>query len=346
MYSLEEQVMCCAWAIAYENTGKSQLMFTEKYNRDAPSRSQINYWKQKLLETGSLSKDRPRSGRPVTSSGDENQALIRNQINENPHTSVRQIASNIDVPTTSVYRCLQKSKMKPYKASCCQILTDGDDDKRLEFCEIMIERSRMDPAFLRKLVFSDECNFYCNGNINKHNTHYWAEENPHWRLECKTHYTRYLTVWAAIGWNGVIGLDISEQTMNGARYCKILNEHVVPYFQRNPTMIFQQDGASPHYAIEARQILDERLPGRWLGRRGPTEWPARSPDLTPCDYWLWPYVKSLVFINNRQFETLDSLREVIQKKINDIPLKMFRDSMRNYEKRIRQCRDSEGGVFE
>ena len=95
------------------------------------------------------------------------------------------------------------------------------------------------------LVFSDECNFYLNGTINKHNIHFWATENPHWRLECKTHNTRYLTVWAAIGWNGLIGLDISETTMTGDRYCEVLNEYVVPYFRRNPAMHYQQNGASP-----------------------------------------------------------------------------------------------------
>ena len=25
-------------------------------------------------------------------------------------------------------------------------------------------------------------------------------------------------------------------------------------------------------------------------------WPARSPDLTPCDYFLWGYVKDKVFV--------------------------------------------------
>ena len=33
----------------------------------------------------------------------------------------------------------------------------------------------------------------------------------------------------------------------------------------------------PHYVQELT---------RWLGRRGPHEWPARSPDLTPCDFFL------------------------------------------------------------
>ncbi|PSN32148.1 hypothetical protein C0J52_23854, partial [Blattella germanica] len=37
------------------------------------------------------------------------------------------------------------------------------------------------------------------------------------------------------------------------------------------------------------------FPDRWIGRGGPIPWPARSPDLNPLDYFLWGYLKSLVF---------------------------------------------------
>ena len=31
--------------------------------------------------------------------------------------------------------------------------------------------------------------------------------------------------------------------------------------------------------------------------RGPVAWPARSPDLTPLDFFLWGHVKSVVYVN-------------------------------------------------
>ena len=36
------------------------------------------------------------------------------------------------------------------------------------------------------------------------------------------------------------------------------------------------------------------FPGKWIGRGGPVPWPARSPDLTPLDFFLWGHAKSLV----------------------------------------------------
>jgi len=48
---------------------------------------------------------------------------------------------------------------------------------------------------------------------------------------------------------------------------------------------FQQDGAPPHYHRDVRAYLDATYPNTWIGRRGSVEFPARSPDLTPMDFF-------------------------------------------------------------
>jgi len=37
------------------------------------------------------------------------------------------------------------------------------------------------------------------------------------------------------------------------------------------------------------------FPGRLMSLRGDVEWPERSPDLSPCDVFLWGYLKEKVF---------------------------------------------------
>ena len=60
-------------------------------------------------------------------------------------------------------------------------------------------------------------------------------------------------------------------------------------------MWYQQDGAPPHFARCVRNLLTEKFHHQWIGRGGPIEWPARSPDLTPLDFYLWGHVKSIVY---------------------------------------------------
>ena len=37
--------------------------------------------------------------------------------------------------------------------------------------------------------------------------------------------------------------------------------------------------------LDVRAYLDAVFPDTWIGRRGPTEYPSRSPDLTPMDFF-------------------------------------------------------------
>jgi hypothetical protein len=81
-----------------------------------------------------------------------------------------------------------------------------------------------------------------------------------------------------------------------------------------------------------------------VGRRGPTEWPARSPDLTACDYWLWGYLKEEVYI--RKPHDIDTLKKTIEEEIRAVPVLMYQKAMRDFPKRCRLCCDVSGEQFE
>ena len=60
-------------------------------------------------------------------------------------------------------------------------------------------------------------------------------------------------------------------------------------------MWVQQNGASAHFTAQVREYLDNTYPNKELGRGGPVPWPARSPDLTKMDFFLWGYIKEICF---------------------------------------------------
>ncbi|KAJ4428010.1 hypothetical protein ANN_24024 [Periplaneta americana] len=49
------------------------------------------------------------------------------------------------------------------------------------------------------------------------------------------------------------------------------------------------------YLKGLRAYLNAAYPDEWIGRAGPTPWPARSPDMSPLDFYLWGRLKSLVY---------------------------------------------------
>ena len=64
---------------------------------------------------------------------------------------------------------------------------------------------------------------------------------------------------------------------------------------RRRHMIFQLDGAPPHWGLQVRAFLNDKFLERWIGRGGPAAWPPRSPDINSLDFFLWGYVKIEVF---------------------------------------------------
>ena len=60
-------------------------------------------------------------------------------------------------------------------------------------------------------------------------------------------------------------------------------------------VIFTQDGAPPHFSCFVTDVLHERFPDAWIERGGPILWPPRSPDLSPLDFFLWGYIKNIVY---------------------------------------------------
>jgi hypothetical protein len=53
-------------------------------------------------------------------------------------------------------------------------------------------------------------------------------------------------------------------------------------------------GAPPHFLLAVGEFLNRVFPEQWIVWRGPTAWPACSPDLNPLHFHLWRPLKSTV----------------------------------------------------
>uniref|UniRef100_A0A914CWJ9 Transposase n=1 Tax=Acrobeloides nanus TaxID=290746 RepID=A0A914CWJ9_9BILA len=96
-----------------------------------------------------------------------------------------------------------------------------------------------------------------------------------------------------------------------------------------------QDEAPPHWHRDVRQWLNN-FEGRWM-ERGSQNLPRApySPDLTPCDFFLWGYVKSKVY-RTKQVD-LEELKGRIQQAFDEMPQKMIDRAMESYRRRLERC---------
>ena len=55
--------------------------------------------------------------------------------------------------------------------------------------------------------------------------------------------------------------------------------------------MFQQNGARAHTARATMNMLGTVFPERVVSQNGNVQWPARFPDMTACDYYMWGFLK-------------------------------------------------------
>ena len=146
---------------------------------------------------------------------------------------------------------------------------------------------------------------------------------------------------------GLLGPIFIEENVNGENYLQILKNTVVPFFSKQfEDFVFQQDGAPAHYSNDVRNYLNDKLNGSWIGRRGAIEWPPRSPDLSPLDFFFWGVMKDRVYAS--KFTNIADLKKAIIKEAKIIAkdAELLKKVCHSVTARIQECVDADGGNFE
>ncbi|GFV02856.1 uncharacterized protein TNCV_3609851 [Trichonephila clavipes] len=223
----------------------------------------------------------------------------------------------------------------------------NDHQARRRFVEWAQNEIAVVPDFHKQILFSDEAHFCLNGYVNKQNCRIWSEANPQVYVETSLHPEK-LTAWCALWAGGIIGPYFFKNdeghnvTVNGDRYRAMITNFSIPELNNHDVqeLWFQQDGATCHTARATIDLLKDTFGDRLISRFGPVNWPPRSCDLIPLDYFLWGYVKSLVYADKPQ--TLDHLEDNIRRVIADIRPQRLDKVIEKWTSRLDYIRASRG----
>ena len=153
-------------------------------------------------------------------------------------------------------------------------------------------------------------------------------------------------VSCVISYNGVskpFFIDPQKAKVTGAYYTRHLERDLLPeclkLYPAND-YIFMQDGATSHTSNLCQNKLRElRRAGRFISK---TQWPPKSCDLNPVDYYFWDAVNKLVYANRKEpFENLAQLsrkiRSVWTRAINMTHIKKAIDQFIPCCKKVVEC---------
>jgi hypothetical protein len=176
----------------------------------------------------------------------------------------------------------------------------------------------------------------------------WSSQNPHFFTEAP-HYPQKIGVWAAISQHRIIGPYFFQGNINGERYRA---EILTPFLNElhDDELIygyFQQDGATAHTTGATINFLSNFYADRLISRNTLNNWPPRSCDLTPCDFFLWPFLKNSIY--NTPINDLAELQNRIRMKIDQInedPVVLEHVIRNGVRRRATLCLQQEGAHFQ
>jgi len=255
--------MSFVYSVCDGNSVQAVSEYQQRFpNCRIPTRRVFTRVYQTLRDTGTLPSVRIAAEHDVNEGVDEEEGIVQ-MVQSSPRASTRRIARHLRVPHTRVWRTLHAEGMYPYHVQRVQHLRPGDIAERLEFCE-WLNGSR---ELHRYILFTDESQFNCDGVNNTHNSHVWADVNPHTTVESNFQQRFSVNVWCGVLDDQLIGPFILEGHPTGEAYLRFLQEELPRLLEDAPLnkrghMYFQHDGAPPHSSHEVRNFLNFRFPGR------------------------------------------------------------------------------------
>lgn len=277
---------------------------------------------------------------------EDNVITILGYYEANPTKSISNGVEDLGFSYSIIQKVLKQNGYKPYKVLSVQNLRDQDMVRRQNFCQEVLNRSNEDIHFVERILFTDECSFSTAGRHNKRNTHVWATQNPYQVMPVENQGHQTVNVWCGMTSQRILGPLFFEGSLTGERYLSFLNNEIREMMQgAQEILIWQQDGAPPHNTRAVTERLNDIFP-IWIGKTGTILWPARSPDLSPLDFFLWGHLKQLVYkLGSNSIEQLKMKIRVEIDNLNRNPMKL-RSVRQNFLKRIRLCHEKNGGHFE
>lgn len=192
-------------------------------------------------------------------------------------------------------------------------------------------------------ICSDEAYFTLTLPLNKQNNRIWADSQPVIGIETPLHDEKVL-VWCAISAAKIYGPYFFSESVNQDNYLSMLKIFFWPKHLRTAEYkkyFFQQDGATPHTANTVQTWLTTKFNEKFVNKK---TWPPRSPDLNPCDFYLWGYLKATVY--NPLPKTIDELKANIERDCKKLNSEILKPVFSNLKKRCELILSADGGHIE
>lgn len=318
------------------------------YGDTCLSRAQIFRWYERFKSGVELIEDEPRSGRPITVRSEELIAKVRERLLQDRCVTVRMMADDYGVNRETIRKIIVEDLGKKKVASrfVPHSLSEEQKQLRVEYARDIIATARRNKNFLLSIVAEDECWCFRYDPATKRQSAEWkspsSPKGKKLRLQKSKVKTMLLCFYDS---KGIIHHEFAPegQTVNAQFYLSVLERlikrirRVRPEYSAPGSWFLLHDNAPSHRAVLIQEFLARK-------QVCVLNHPPYSPDMSPCDYFLFPKLK--LPLKGRFFDNVEDIQAAVTSALRDIPQTELQRSFQLLRDRATRCIDAGGMYFE
>ena len=305
-------------------------------------------WHKRFKEGRESVRDDERCGKSKELRTPELIGQIKNFMDKDHCVSIETISAQSDVSVGTVHTIIcEELKMRKICAKFVpRVLREDQKGRCCHDSREMVELIDSDPAVLDALVTCNESWIYCYDPGTKRQSSQWKHAgSPRPKKTRQSKSTHKLLMIPFFDSTGMINMHWvpTGQTVNKEYYVEVLKEFRKRFHWKRPALFklgqwhFHEDNALVHNFILVTDFLSK------IGMKTVPQ-PPYSPDVAPCDFWLFPKLKEK--LRACSYETIEEMKEVVMKVINLLTQKDFHGAFQKLLEWYNKCIAAGGDYFE
>ena len=316
------------------------------YDDEAPGLSTVERWSKLFRDGREEIEDKPRPGRPITETTAENIEQVRILINDDPCITIEGIQEETDLSFGTVQRIIG-DHLNLRKITARYIpknLTDFQRAERVRICKENLAKIHQGTWRLCDIITGDESWFRHKQIGRKISNKAWVSPGDppptvvrEGRFAPRTLFSIFFKSTGPMLIHRIErGQTIDHQYYINRCLRPLIDEikHQRPSYGTRGIKIHHDNGR-PHVHKDTCDYLENEglttIPH-----------PANSPDLSPCDFWLFDLIKD----NLTNQDDSESLHAAVIDFMNSLNRDEYKKAFDKWVKRMQLCIDNHGHYFE
>lgn len=330
-----------------KNAQDAHEMLRLVYGEEVMTLKTVYKWYERFKSGNESLEDSERIGRPLSSKKIENVQKVADMVRSNRRLTIREISEDLSISYGSVQSILTDNlQMRRVSAKFVpRILTEEQKENRVSVCTELKHRFDTNPDFMTKIITGDETWVYGYDPETKVQSSQWQTSDsprPKKARMSKSNVKVMLIVF--FDFEGIVRSEFVPKgtTVNSDYYKGLLQRLRNDVRRKRPEkwangFLLHHDNAPCHTSLLIREFL--------AAKNVPVcPHPPYSPDLAPCDFWLFPKIKTV--LKGNRFDTIPEIERATTEQLKAIPKQAFQNCFRSWYRRWDKCINSEGKYFE